>query len=418
VEPDDGPDEEGPFSPWLPPDDRLWRHPSEVPPKAAEEAPSPAPQGRGPINALLSSGFRSQATRLWTVAVIAGLIGAAAASGIGMLTGVFQRETTVVRSVMGNGPSETLTSDQSQGVDWSHVDDIIAQSVVEIDVSTASGPASGSGFLFVPGDRESYVITASSLVANANDIRVTFNAGDQYHARLVRQDPVSGVALIAVPTWEHSFPQLGSVASLEIANQLLAVGARTASGSVFQGSVTAEDRSVDVTGGTTMQGLIGVSGPPLPSGAAGGPLVDDQGRVVGVTLNLSPVNASDQNLTFAVPVDVAMHVVQQMLAGTKVTHPWLGVTSASDITTALAAQYGLPGGAQVEQISPGSPASQLGLRPNDIITSFDKQPVISSGGLTQLLTQAETGRAVTINYLHEGKPMRASVVIANQPDGD
>jgi S1-C subfamily serine protease len=319
---------------------------------------------------------------------------------------------------MGSGPSETLTSDQSQGVDWSHVDDIIAQSVVDIDVSTASGPASGSGFLFAPGDRESYVITDSSLLANANDIRVTFNAGDQYHARLVGQDPVSGVAVIAVPTWEHSFPQLGSVASLEIANQLLAVGARTASGSVFQGSVTAEDRSVDVTGGTTMQGLIGVSGPPLPSGAAGGPLVNDQGQVVGVTLNLSPVNASDQNLTFAVPVDVAMHVVQQMLAGNPLTHPWLGVTSASDITTALAAQYGLPGGAQIEQVSPGSPAGQLGLRPSDIITSFDNQPVISSGSLTQLLTQAKTGRRVMINYLREGKPMRASVVIANQPDGD
>src|SRR5439155_17079435 len=131
----------------------------------------------------------------------------------------------------------------------------------------------------------------------------------------------------------------------------------------FQGSVTAEDRAVDVTGGTTMQGLIGVSGPPLPSGAAGGPLVDDQGRVVGVTLNLSPVNAADQDLTYAVPVDVAMHVVQQMLAGNALTHPWLGVTSASDITTAVAAQYGLPGGAQVEQVAPGSPASQLGLTP-------------------------------------------------------
>jgi serine protease Do len=107
-----------------------------------------------------------------------------------------------------------------------------------------------------------------------------------------------------------------------------------------------------------------------------------------------------------------------MLAGSALTHPWLGVTSASDITTAVATQYGLPGGAQVEQISPGSPASQVGLRPSDIITSFDNQPVISSGSLTQLLSQAETGRRVMIDYLHEGKSMRASVAISNQPDGD
>ena len=101
---------------------------------------------------------------------------------------------------------------------------------------------------------------------------MTFDAGDQYHARLVGQDPVSGVALIAVPTWDRSFPQLGTVASLQVANQLLAVGARTASGSVFPGSVTAEDRAVDVTGGTTMQNLIAVSGPPLPTlGRRGAP---------------------------------------------------------------------------------------------------------------------------------------------------
>jgi S1-C subfamily serine protease len=423
VEPDDGPEEEGPFSPWVPPDDRLWRHPSEVP--AAEtaepESSEPSePSSRRSVNSALASRFRSPAGRLWSVAVIAGIIGAVAASGIGMTTGAFQRETTVVHSVIptGTGSLQTLTSDAAPAVDWSHVDDIIAQSVVEIDVSTPTGPASGSGFLFVPGDRESYVITDSALVANASDIRVTFNAGDRYHARLIGEDPVSGVALISVPTWEHGFPELGTVASLQIANQLLAVGARTASGSVFQGSVTAEDRAVDVTGGGTMQGLIGVSGPPLPSGAAGGPLVDDEGRVVGITLNLSPVNAADQNLTFAVPVDVAMHVVQQMLAGEPVTHPWLGVTSSSDITSSVAAQYGIPGGAQVQQVAPGSPASQLGLSPSDIITSFDRQPVISSGSLTQLLSQAATGHRLMITFLHGGKPVQASVAVWNQPNND
>ncbi len=420
VEPDDGAEEDGPFSPWLPPDDRLWRHPSEAPPAGAGELPAPDQKNRTPATSSLKSRFRGQASRLWTVAVVAGLVGAVAASGLGMMTGVFQRETTVVHSVIstGSGSSQTLTSDAAPAVNWSQVDDNIAQSVVEIDVSTASGPASGSGFLFTSGDRESYVITDSALVADANDIRVTFNAGDQYHAHLIGDDPVSGVALISVPTWEHSFPLLGTVASLQIANELLAVGARTASGSVLEGSVTAEDRAVDVAGGATMQDLIAVSGPPLPSGAAGGPLVDAEGEVVGVTLDLSPVDAADQNLTFAVPVDVAMHVVQQMLAGISVTHPWLGVTSSSDITSGVAAQYGLPGGAQVEQVSPGSPASQLGLSPSDIITSFDHQPVISSGSLTQLLSQAQTGHRVMISYLHAGKPIQGTVVVWNQPDND
>jgi putative serine protease PepD len=350
--------------------------------------------------------------------VVAGVIGAVAASGIGMMTGAFQRQTTVVHSVIGGGPAETLTSDAAPAANWTSVDDAIAPSVVDIDVSTPSGPTSGSGFLFAPGNRASYVITDSSLVTNQTGIRVTFDGGDQYHGHLVGQDPISGVALIAVPTEENNFPQLGTVASLQFANQLLAVGARTASGSVFQDSVTAEDRSVDVTGGITMQSLIGLSGPPLPPSAAGGPLVDDLGRVVGMTLNLSPVNSADQALTFAVPVDVAMHVAQQMLNGDALTHPWLGVTSSSDITTGVASQYGVPGGAQVEQVSPGSPASRLGLSPSDIITAFDNQPVISSGSLTQLLSQAQPGRPVMISYLHQGKSVHSSVFVWNQPGGD
>jgi S1-C subfamily serine protease len=91
------------------------------------------------------------------------------------------------------------------------------------------------------------------------------------------------------------------------------------------------------------------------------------------------------------------------------------VTSASDITSAVATQYGLPGGAQVEQVAPGSPASQLGLMPSDIITSFDHQPVISSGSLIQLLSQAETGQRVMISYLHQGKTMQATMPVWNQP---
>jgi putative serine protease PepD len=418
VEPDEGPEEEGPFFAWLPPDDRLWRHPSErADAPQAEGAPQHARRRSGRI-ATLTGRFRNTGTRIWIIAILAGLIGAVAASGIGMVTGVFERQTTVVHSVISTGPAETLASQGGSNVDWSNVDDAIAPSVVEIDVSTASGPASGSGFLFVPGERETYVITESSLVANATDIHVTFNSGDQYRARVVGQDPVTGVALISVPTWDRPFPQLGSVASLHVANQLLAVGARTASGSVVTGSVTAEARSVDVAGGTTMQNLIGVSGPPLPSTAAGGPLVDDQGRVVGITLSLDPVNSSDQALTFAAPVDVAVHVVQQMLSGSAVTHPWLGVTSASDITSGTAQQYGLIGGAQIEQVSPGSPASRLGLGPTDIITSFDNQAVVSGGSLTQLVSQAQLGRPLTLAYLHQGKPVHTSVYLWNQPNGD
>ena len=239
------------------------------------------------------------------MALVAGIVGAVAASGVGMMTGVFEQQTTVVHSVIPSAPTVTLASATASGVDWSSVDDVIASSVVQIQVTSASGPATGSGLLLEPGNGESYVVTDSSLVAGASGIQVSFVSGDQYRGRLVGSDPLSGLALVAVavPAWANIFPQLGTVASLRLANPVLAVGARSdAPASVFSGSVTAEDREVDVAGGSTMENLIAVSGSsPLPALASGGPLVDQQGQVVGITVSLDPTNTSDQGLVFVVP---------------------------------------------------------------------------------------------------------------------
>ena len=423
MDPDDGPEEEGPFFAWLPPDDRLWRHPSEAPgeqpPGDGRDTDRPS-SGRFAGSALVGSWAHRPLTRIWTVAVVAGIIGAAAASGVGMVSGAFAPRTTVVDSVIPTAPVETLASATASSVDWTTVDDAIAASVVDIDVTTASGPASGSGLLFQPGIGVTYVITNSSLVSGAQEITATLASGESYHARLVGADPISGLALISVPTTTVTFPDLGTVADLQLASPVLAVGARDSDGgSVFPGSVSAEDLRVDATGGAILQNLLAVSGPPpIPSSAAGGPLVDEQGRVVGVTISLDPTDSTDAGLLFAVPVDVATHVAQQLLAGKPVTHPWLGVTNAVDTSSSVARQFGLSGGVSVGQVWPGSPASGLGLGPNDIITSFNGQSVVSCGTLTQVLySQTQPGLSVMISYLHKGKPVQTTVMVRNQPTG-
>ncbi|HEY3810724.1 MAG TPA: S1C family serine protease [Acidimicrobiales bacterium] len=424
MEPDDGLEEEGPFMAWLPPDDRLWRHPSEAPPIPPPESDSGR---RVPLlTGLLSA--HSSGTRIWTVAVMAGVIGALAASGLGMVSGVFEQQTTVVHAVMPTGPTETLASvtgpstPTATSVDWTAVDDAVAPSVVGIDVSTAAGPNSGSGLLFVGTGSRTYVITDSALVAQAGSIMVSFLSGQRYRADQVKLDPLSGLALLAVPTEQPSFPQLGSVASLQLANPVLAVGARTADGAgayVFPGSVTSEDREVDLAGGMAMQNLIAITGTTVPAAAAGGPLLDQQGQVVGITVSLQPTDTSDQALAFAVPVDVAVHVAQQMLAGTPVTHPWVGVMNAFDISSTDARQYGLSGGAQVGQVWPGSPVSRLGLGANDIVTALCDKPVTSTGVLTQVLSQCPSDKRAVIRYLHKGTVVQSTVYVSpNPPDSD
>ncbi len=341
-----------------------------------------------------------------------------------MITGAFEQQSVVVHSVAPTAPTVTLASASSNGVDWSGVDDAVAPSVVGIQVTTASGPASGSGVLFQQGaGDESYVVTDSSLVAGASGISVSLVSGQEYRGRVVGSDPVSGLAVmaVAIPYLYQDFPVLGSVADLHLANPVLAVGARAnAPASVFSGSVTAEDREVDVTGGSTMENLIAVSGSsPLPSTEAGGPLVDQLGRVVGITVSLDPTNSSDQGLLFAVPVDVAVHVSQQLLAGTRVTHPWVGIVDADDVTSTVANQYSVSGAAQVGQVSPGSPAGRMGLRPDDIVTALNGSLVTSSGTLTEILfTQGVPGRPLSIRYVHDGKWAQSVVNVTEQPTGD
>jgi putative serine protease PepD len=422
---DFGLEDEGPFFAWLPPEDRLWRHPSE----AAESQSSGTQTGsdRGSGSGSVTNWFHAATSgpgRIWTVAVVAGVIGAMAASGVGLVTGAFDHPNTIVRSVLSTSPAVTLATAGGPGVDWTDVDKAVAPSVVAINVSTAGGPETGSGLLLINGSNHAYVVTDRSLIGAATDaddlgpIQVTFISGKQARGRLVGQDPISGLAVIAVPNIQDTYPTLGSVADLSVANPVLAIGAESLQGgSVFAGSVTAENREVDVADGGNVENMIAVSGTPVPAPVAGGPLVDQFGRVVGLTVDLDPTDATDQNLTFAVPVDEVEHVALQLVAGGKVTHPWLGLYDSVDLSSGVAHQDGLLGGALAVGVTPNSPASHIGLGPTDIITSLNGQPVTSAGTLTALLNSCQPNDRATISFIRDGKTMHATVVVSNQPAG-
>jgi S1-C subfamily serine protease len=358
------------------------------------------------------------------VAIVAGVIGAVAASGVGFVTGAFVQPTTVIRSVLSTSPAVTLATAGGPGVDWTAVDKSIAPSVVAISVSGADGPQTGSGLLLINGSSQAYVVTDRSLIGSATDaddlgpIGITFISGKQAKGRLVGQDPVSGLAVISVPNVQDTFPTLGSVAELAVANPVMAIGAQNLQGgSVFPGSVTAENREVDVADGGNLENMIAVSGTPMPAPVAGGPLVDQYGRVVGITVDIDPTDATDQNLTFAVPVDVVERVAQQIVAGEKVTHPWLGLYDSVDLSSAVAQQDGLIGGALAVGVTPNSPASHIGLAPTDIITSLNGEPVTSAGTLTALLSGCRPSDRARISFIRDGEMMNATVVVSNQPYG-
>jgi putative serine protease PepD len=418
---DFGLEDEGPFFPWLPPEDRLWRHPSE----AADSQPSGTEAGAGKGSGSITNWLHAATSgpgRIWTVAIVAGVIGAVAASGVGFVSGAFVQPTTVIRSVLSTSPAVTLATVSGTGVDWTSVDKAVAPSVVAISLTSADGPETGSGLLLIDGSDEAYVVTDRSLIGSATDaddlgpIEVTFISGKQTKGRLVGQDPLSGLAVIAVPNVLGTFPTLGSVAELSVANPVMAIGAlNLQGGSVFPGSVTAENREVDVASGGNAENMIAVSGTPVAPSVAGGPLVDQYGRVVGITVNLNPTDTTDQNLTFAVPVDEAEQVAREIVSGQKVTHPWLGLYDSVDLSSGVAHEDGLVGGALAVGVTPNSPASRIGLAPTDIITSLNGQPVTSAGTLTALLSACQPNDRAKLSFIRDGRTMHTTVVVSNQP---
>ena len=410
MDPDDGLDDDGPLFAWLPPDDRLWRHPSEIRSDPPTRPLSPVSLAR-----------RGTSTRTWTVAVLAGVVGALLASGLGVVSGAFGRSTTIVRPVTSPAaPTVSLASVRSgPATDWTVIDDAVAPAVVSVDVNTDSGPISGSGLVYAAGSGWVYVLTDSSLTEQGGQVLTTFAMGYPRQATVVGQDPMTGLALLKVAAQRPTFPLFGSAAELRDATPVLALGARSATGgSAFPGSVTAQDQQVAVAGGRTMEDLLAVSAPTVPPGAAGGPLVDQNGRVVGVTVDISPTDTTYQALAFAVPTDVALHVAGQLLSGQRVTHPWVGLVDATDLASTSARQMGLPGGAQVGSVWPGSPAGDLGIVASDVITSFDGKTVTSAGSLVSLLDAATPGSTAPISFLHRGKSVSSRIAVVNQPASD
>lgn len=416
------PDEDGPMFAWLPPEDRLWRHPSEAAPGTAAGLIGDGETGRTSGHRRTAVLPRGLVRSTWAVAVIAGLVGAAAATGVGMASGLWPHQTTVVRSFMPSTSSVSLADIGPEPTDWTAVDDSVSPSVVTVSIQGSAGPEIGSGLVFLESaGRRAFVVTDRSLIARGRamgyvgTINVTFLSGATSRAKLVGDDPLSGLVVLSISDAGNGVPAaLGTVADLRQAQQILVVGSHT-SPSVSTGTVSAEDRTVSLSDGTDLDDLLALSMPPLGTASAGGPLLNQFGQVVGVTLSLDPVDQTDQQFTYAVPIDEVSRVVTEMIDGISPTHPWLGVSDTEDVPSTMAHQLGVVGGVQAGAVATTSPAGAAGMRADDIITSLDGKPVVSTGALLAQVESCIPGRTVPITYVHAGRTVNTTVRVADEP---
>lgn len=269
----------------------------------------------------------------------------------------------------------------------------------------------GSGFII---SSDGYVITNRHVVKGADKIIVRLSDRRELEAELVGMDKRSDIALLRLDAQDLPVVKVGDSEKLEAGEWVVAIGSPFG----FDYSVTA--------------GIVSAKGRNLPSenyvpfiqtdvainpGNSGGPLFNMNGEVVGVNSQIFSRTGGYMGLSFAIPIDVAMTVVEQLKVGGKVTRGWLGVY-IQDISRELAESFGLykPEGALITRILPDSPAENSKLRVGDVIVEYDGKPVYSSSSLPPLVGATPVNSKAKLKVIREGKTKFIYVKIGELPD--
>jgi len=329
------------------------------------------------------------------------------------------------------GSSSASTLDSSAGPSGTcsvtAVADKVIPSVVTIAARGANGENGvGSGEII---KSDGYILTNNHVIAAAasgGSVEVLFSDGATAAATITGRDPLTDLAVLKVqPPRGLKAIALGSSQSVQVGEQVIAVGAPLGlSGTVTSGIVSALDRTVQVPGENDSSALL-VSAlqtdAAINPGNSGGALVNCDGELVGVpTAGASVPSSSGEasggniGLGFAVPVNVAKTISDEIIATGRATHAYFGLQTVP-ISAESAAQAGVPRGLFVAGVAPGGPAATAGLREGDVITKVNGQAATSNIQLQELTLTKKPGDTVSLGYTRDGKAGTATVALGTQP---
>lgn len=279
-------------------------------------------------------------------------------------------------------------------------------SVVQIAVGSASprgGSGSGSGFVV---DNRGYILTNQHVVQGAGSISVRFAGGETRTGQVVGSDRANDLALVKVdlPAGVRALP-LGDTSTLAPGDLAVAIGSPFGlAGTVTQGIVSAVDRSWQPSNGPVRRNLIQTDAPINP-GNSGGPLLNARGEVVGINAMIeSPVQGS-VGIGFAISVNVAKALLPQLETGANIEPVWMGVSGTTG-----------DGGALLQSVILGGPASAAGLRAGDVITKIDGVGVRDVGDIARLITGKRVGDTIRVTYLRGGQEQTAQITLRAWPN--
>jgi putative serine protease PepD len=300
----------------------------------------------------------------------------------------------------------------------------VLPSVVSVNVTTTGGGDTGSGVVLRP---DGYILTNNHVIAaalgGAGDVAVTFNDGTTARARIVGADAQDDLAVIKVDRTGLTAATLGTAAALHVGDAVIALGSPLGlQGTVTAGIVSALNRPVTTNdaqdtnpfGGTTgVQTVLDAiqTDAAINPGNSGGPLVNAAGQVIGINSAIASTGSNGNiGVGFAIPIDQAKVIAQQLITSGRASHPLLGVSLAN------ATDAGGNPLARVQALSPSGPAAKAGIRVGDVIVQVGAQKTAGAEAVIAAVRTHQPGERVSVTVLRNGERKSFTATLANASD--
>jgi putative serine protease PepD len=399
---DEEPDDAFGFQPPLPPDDRLWRHPSEL-----------GPGGTGQSVTIVNR--PKVAAPAWVIGTAAALLGSAATLGILLGVGAFDDDRTPAPTEV--VPIRVPTETGADELAWAEP---VLPAVVRVDAQTASGIRSGTGVVY---RSDGHLLTTADAVEGASVITVTFADGQTDTVDAQWTDSANDIAVLHVPRVDMPTATIGTATSLELGERSIVISSvanRPSAPTVGVGLISGLSQRVG-GGGEVLHDMVQTN-VRLAQDATGSPLVDSSGTVVGIMTQRgtetdgekTPNEGSGAELEvrYATTIDWAKRVADDLVETGHVRQGWLGVRGAN-LTEDEVSDLGR-GGAKLVSVAEGSPAASAGLQEGDIVLAIDARFVTSSSDLVVALRTHEPGDAIAISYRRGGEQGSTLAMLAEK----
>ena len=379
-----------------PPDDRLWRHPSEIGTTVVPEPARPS---------------------MWVVAAVSAVSAGLLATGLVVVAIGMLEPDPAFRPVERHMVPRTGAIVETGGVV-----DVVAgalPAVVRVQLDSAAGSTAGSGAGDTGGTgvifrSDGHVVTNAHVVGGASAVRVILDGGKEVRARVLGTDPDTDTSVLKIDA-DGPLPTvtLGSASDLRVGQRAIAIGYSHGAGepSATVGIVSGLHRSVKTKAGGVLIDMVQTDRP-VAASSSGGALLDADGSVVGIT-NSHP-SAGDGGFGFATPIDAVMSVADELIDNGRVVGVWLGIEGTDADSVALS-QADVSGGAMVGQVTTGSPAERAGIHSHDVIVELDGVPIGSMDELVVAVRHRQPGEDVVVDVMRGDERRSIQVTLGERP---